>query len=63
MSDSISWQLCPSCCRPAAVGWLNEMPVEFDCVAGCRLSEDQIRAFADKRRPPVEWLTRSLLQL
>jgi hypothetical protein len=61
MSDSITWEQCPSCCRPAAVGWLDGVPVEFDCPAGCSLTEDQLCPFADKRRAPVEWLTRSLL--
>jgi|1186.fasta_scaffold90682_1 hypothetical protein len=63
MSDSVTWEQCPSCGRPAAVAWLDGVPAEFDCPAGCSLSEDQIGAFADKRRSPVEWLTRSLLQL
>lgn len=61
MSDSITWETCPSCRRPAAVGWLNGVAVEFDCPAGCSLTGDQIRAFADRRRSPAEWLSRSPL--
>ena len=61
MSESISWETCPICLRPAAVGWRNGRPVEFDCPARCRLDLTQLSAFAERRRPVVEWLTRHLL--
>lgn len=60
MSDSVTWETCPNCHRPAAVGWQNGMAVEFDCPAGCSITRDQVRAFADQRRPAVEWLSRTL---
>lgn len=58
MSDRVTWETCPVCHRPAAVGWIDGGPVEFDCPAGCRLNAEQVRAFADRRRPVMEWLTR-----
>jgi hypothetical protein len=58
MSDRVTWEICPCCGLPAAVGWLDDSPVEFDCLAGCTLTEDQVQAFSDRRRAPVEWLTR-----
>jgi len=49
MSEHITWESCPRCGRPAAVGWnpaggAREDPVEFDCPAGCQLSTAQVRA-------------------
>jgi hypothetical protein len=57
-SDQVTWETCPNCRRPAAAGWRNGIPVEFDCPAGCRISETQLRAFADRRRPAIDWLSR-----
>jgi len=57
MSDSVTWETCPTCERPAAVGWLDGSPVEFDCTAGCDLDPKQLTALADRRRPAKEWLT------
>jgi hypothetical protein len=58
-SERVTWEQCPVCQRPAAVGWLNAQPVEFDCAAGCCLSVEQVQVFAARRgRPPVDWLTR-----
>jgi len=58
MSESVTWETCPTCERPAAVGWVEDSPVEFDCPAGCDLDPKQLSAFADRRRPAEEWLTR-----
>lgn len=47
MSERVTWERCPRCGGPAAVGWDTvarangeppvEVPVEYDCAAGCRL--------------------------
>ena len=39
MSDRITWTTCPRCGEAAAVGWLQEKPLEFDCRAGCTLAD------------------------
>ncbi len=49
MSDRVTWETCPVCGDPAALGWeLLEGPdgapvggilVEFDCPNGCLVSE------------------------
>jgi hypothetical protein len=58
-SERVTWEDCPNCRRAAAVGWLNGQPIEFDCPAGCGLSEAQVQTFAGRRgRRPVDWLTR-----
>ncbi|MGY1733535.1 hypothetical protein ACI798_18660 [Geodermatophilus sp. SYSU D01045] len=58
-SERVTWEDCPNCRRPAAVGWVDGRAVEFDCPGGCRPSETQLEAFAARRaRPPVVWLTR-----
>jgi hypothetical protein len=44
VSDRVTWESCPSCARPAAVGWIDGDPVEFDCPRGCSLSTDQLTA-------------------
>ena len=45
-SERITWEECPSCRRPAAVGWHDELIVEFDCPNGCGLTGAQTRALA-----------------
>jgi hypothetical protein len=35
MSERITWVRCLSCGGPAAVGWIGDEPVEFDCPRGC----------------------------
>ncbi|WP_029432760.1 hypothetical protein [Blastococcus sp. URHD0036] len=58
-SERVTWEDCPTCRRPAAVGWVGGQPTEFDCPGGCRLSVAQIDVFAARRaRPAVEWLRR-----
>ena len=58
MSDRITWEDCPGCGRTAAVGWLNDQPLEFDCTAGCQLTAAQFRDLARRRSPAFDWLTR-----
>jgi hypothetical protein len=41
MSERITWTTCPRCGVAAAIGWLNEKPIEFDCQAGCTLADLQ----------------------
>lgn len=47
MSERVTLDACPRCGGLAAVGWAavddapgEDTPVEFDCVAGCRISLD-----------------------
>jgi hypothetical protein len=50
MSERVTWEACPRCGSPAAVGWARVpmaadapgecRPVEFDCVAGCHVELD-----------------------
>jgi hypothetical protein len=47
-SDGITWETCPHCGLTAAVGWLDGLPVEFDCTAGCVPTEQDMGRF---RRP------------
>ncbi len=55
-SERITWERCPVCGSTAAVGWSgatpathpsrHEVPVEFDCPSGCRLTFSELdRAF------------------
>ena len=48
-SERVTWVGCPVCGRSAAVGWLDDMPVEFDCPGGCLPRLKDVRAFADLR--------------
>ena len=60
-SEWVTWEDCPHCRRPAAVGWMDGQPTEFDCPRGCRLSAEQIHALAARRgRPPVDELARGI---
>jgi hypothetical protein len=38
MTERVTWDICPRCGRYAAVGWLDGMPVGFDCPRGCQLT-------------------------
>jgi hypothetical protein len=51
MSERVTWERCPVCGRTAAVGWIDDVPVEFDCTAGCRLPTAELPDFADPRMP------------
>ncbi len=54
MSERVTWDICPQCGRYAAVGWLDGIPVRFDCPRGCQLSAGELpRAREDDRRLAV----------
>jgi hypothetical protein len=52
VSDRVTWERCPRCGGRAAVGWAvvrwspsgpgAEVPVEFDCPAGCSVRGDDL---------------------
>ena len=50
MSERITWEQCPSCGDAAAVGWIRDEPVEFDCVRNCDLTQEQMVTL-HRRRP------------
>jgi hypothetical protein len=57
-SERVTWEDCPSCQRPAAVGWMDGQAVEFDCPRGCSVTSAQLQTVATRHRPlPVERLT------
>jgi hypothetical protein len=59
MSERVTWEDCPRCGGPAAVGWAaaaegvarsaRELPVEFDCAGGCRLTPAELRLLGRHR--------------
>jgi hypothetical protein len=51
MSEHVTWESCPGCGGLAAVGWLDDAVVEFDCPEGCTLTEEQRAAVWE--RPPL----------
>jgi hypothetical protein len=50
-SERVTWEDCPSCQRPAAVGWVNGQAVEFDCPGGCSVTLAQLQTVATRHRP------------
>lgn len=59
-NERVTWEDCPVCGRPAAVGWVDKQLVELDCPRGCRVSEQQIQVFRARFGQPASgWLTRS----
>lgn len=46
MSEHISWETCPQCHRPAAVGWIDGHPGEFDCLSRCPVTVSELRQLA-----------------
>jgi len=48
-SERITWEDCPACGGPVAVGWLDGHPSEVDCAGGCRLRVDQVPISAASR--------------
>jgi hypothetical protein len=58
-TERVTWEYCPNCRKPAAVGWSSGRPIGFDCPHGCRLSAGQVEGLtASVGRPPIGWLTR-----
>ncbi len=61
MSERVTWERCPSCGAPAAVGWhptvphggepAREDPVEFDCTSGCLVTVSEIVHAFSQRHP------------
>jgi hypothetical protein len=49
-SERVTWENCPSCQRPAAVGWMDGQAVEFDCPSGCSPTSAQVQAIAARHR-------------
>ncbi len=49
MSELVTWETCPTCGGAAAVGWLDEAPVEFDCPRHCSLDRVEVRAAFEPR--------------
>ncbi|NYJ07186.1 hypothetical protein [Petropleomorpha daqingensis] len=53
MSDRVTWEKCPKCGAPAAVGWttvawasgepVEDEPTEIDCTSGCQLNSDEVQ--------------------
>jgi hypothetical protein len=52
-SERVTWEACPMCGRPAAVGWLGRAPIGSDCPFGCRPSGAAVRGFTlgDRSQP------------
>jgi hypothetical protein len=60
VDERVTWEICPTCGRRAAVGWelsdfdadhsVSESPIEFDCPAGCMLPATELdRVFTPSR--------------
>ena len=54
MSERVTWETCPNCQRLAAVGWLDGMPMEFDCPNGCSITRSRMTSAF--RFPPSQEL-------
>ena len=39
MSEKVTWEKCPGCAGPVALGWVGHTVTEIDCAAGCELTE------------------------
>ncbi len=58
-TERVTWENCPNCQRPAAVGWRSGRFTGFDCPHGCRLSAGQIEGLTSGLgRPSIGWLNR-----
>jgi hypothetical protein len=51
MTDRVTWEPCPRCGEPAAVGWTGEVVAEFDCRHGCAVTEEQLMQLQRRRSP------------
>ncbi|NYJ04463.1 hypothetical protein [Petropleomorpha daqingensis] len=61
MSERITWTRCPSCGGPAALGWVGDEPVEYDCPGGCPPLLAGPERFADEHLDLLAW-SRNLCQ-
>jgi hypothetical protein len=56
-SDVVTWEACPACDGPVALGWVGQTVAEIDCAGGCRLTDalrEAVRRTAT--RPAAEHL-------
>jgi hypothetical protein len=67
MSKRVSWEPCPQCGGRAAVGWApvapfdgrpREVPVQFDCSAGCRPTPGEFSRLVDRLLGDWRWWRR-----
>lgn len=42
-SERVTVVSCPTCGQVAAVGWVSNRPVEYDCRSGCRITAGELR--------------------
>lgn len=52
-SDVVTWEACPDCAAPAALGWVGRTVVEIDCVSGCELPDALRDAVVRTAAPPA----------
>lgn len=52
MSERVTWEPCPHCGDLAALGWAGDEVAEFDCRAGCELSNEQMAELRRRGRQP-----------
>ena len=38
-SEKVTWETCPRCGGPVALGWLGQTVTEIDCTSACELTD------------------------
>ena len=57
-SEMVSWEYCPGCAGPVALGWTGQDVTEIDCASGCQLSDDLREAVRRTASPPTSFASR-----
>lgn len=52
-SDVITWEACPACDGPVALGWVGQTLTETDCAGGCPLTHALREDFRRIATPPT----------
>lgn len=52
-SDVVTWEACPGCNGPAALGWVGQTLTETDCAAGCPMTDVLREAIRRTATPPT----------
>jgi hypothetical protein len=68
VSERVTWEACPCCSGPAAVGWTRvhlvagpprETPVEFDCPRGCQPTPGELSRLIGRVMGDWRWWRKS----
>lgn len=53
LSEKVTWETCPRCDGPVALGWVGTTVMEIDCATACELTDSHRESIRRAATPPV----------